>query len=319
MIQSKARQSSSTVDSLKTSVSSSSGYQTHEHAPPVGHWIPAQTGQPVDYHGIRDGPYMNSQYYQSPVSLRHSSAYPTPDNAGGQFGVGVDVSRSTAPPSDMDSSFGTEFTEDDLHANRLKGVVWPGMDIFDSATPDQKRKRNQRKDDAAVDLLKLTSETISPIETVWGPDGDLRKMRDIYASASDDGSPPSTPPHRRMKRSHSTSQLDATPLSLMKGDVGQDRSKRRRTGRLSAGQSRKGRQTKGSARATDKDNRKKNSDAPEAATDVEEAVYTLSGHRHKGSFNVFYESSVTSGNAAGFYLFDSIGFDTRYVGYEYDY
>ncbi|KAK8202392.1 hypothetical protein IWZ01DRAFT_545929 [Phyllosticta capitalensis] len=31
-------------------------------------------------------------------------------------------------------------------ASKLKGVLWPCKDIFDSATPETKRKRNQKKD-----------------------------------------------------------------------------------------------------------------------------------------------------------------------------
>ncbi|KAL2809620.1 hypothetical protein BJX63DRAFT_423685 [Aspergillus granulosus] len=40
---------------------------------------------------------------------------------------------------------------------RLKGVLWPGMGIFDSATEQMKRKRNQKKDESILRMIEKTS------------------------------------------------------------------------------------------------------------------------------------------------------------------
>ncbi|KAL9111289.1 MAG: hypothetical protein Q9187_007935, partial [Circinaria calcarea] len=42
---------------------------------------------------------------------------------------------------------------------KLKGVLWPGMDMFDSASPDAKRRRNQKKDGSILEQMRMTSET----------------------------------------------------------------------------------------------------------------------------------------------------------------
>ncbi|KAK2861258.1 hypothetical protein FQN49_004380, partial [Arthroderma sp. PD_2] len=44
-------------------------------------------------------------------------------------------------------------------ASRLKGIFWPGMDIFDSATEEMRRKRNQKKDGSILKQMEETSES----------------------------------------------------------------------------------------------------------------------------------------------------------------
>ncbi|EKG14825.1 hypothetical protein MPH_08100 [Macrophomina phaseolina MS6] len=89
-------------------------------------------------------------------------------------------------------------------ASKLKGVYWPGMDIFDSATPEMKRKRNQKKDTSVVEQLELNSREVEATEHIWTPCGTLHKERPISGSVTDsspiklDASPtkdlPSRPP-----------------------------------------------------------------------------------------------------------------------------
>ncbi|KAF3398060.1 hypothetical protein F1880_005771 [Penicillium rolfsii] len=52
-------------------------------------------------------------------------------------------------------------------AIRLKGVQWPGMDLFDAATPEMRRKRNQKKDGTLVKQLETTSQQIEPTEQIF--------------------------------------------------------------------------------------------------------------------------------------------------------
>jgi hypothetical protein len=60
-----------------------------------------------------------------------------------------------------------------------KGVQWPGMAMFDSATADMKRKRNQKKSTNVVKQLQATSEIIEPNELVFDAEGIHRKTRVI--------------------------------------------------------------------------------------------------------------------------------------------
>lgn len=68
---------------------------------------------------------------------------------------------------------------------RLKGVLWPGMDIFDSATEQMKRKRNQKKDESILKLMEKTSMGVEPTELVFSPTGILRKQRVISGNVED--------------------------------------------------------------------------------------------------------------------------------------
>lgn len=74
-------------------------------------------------------------------------------------------------------------------AMKLKGVVWPGMDIFDAATPGMKRKRNQKKDDSVLELLEQSSLAVEATEMIFTPLGALKKSRVITGQADFDSSP----------------------------------------------------------------------------------------------------------------------------------
>ncbi|KAJ5938193.1 hypothetical protein N7454_004535 [Penicillium verhagenii] len=85
---------------------------------------------------------------------------------------------------------------------RLKGVLWPGMDIFDSATQQMRRKRNQKKDQSVLKMMEMTSLQVEPTELIFSPTGSLQKQRVISGNV-EDYSPlkGETPiPKRRMAR-----------------------------------------------------------------------------------------------------------------------
>lgn len=72
-------------------------------------------------------------------------------------------------------------------SSRLKGVFWPGMDIFDSATPEAKRKRNQRKDVSVIEKLEQDSTIVQATENVWSPQGgNLKKTLPITGLPEED-------------------------------------------------------------------------------------------------------------------------------------
>lgn len=74
-----------------------------------------------------------------------------------------------------------DINEDNVisECTKLKGVYWPGMDIFDSATPEMRRKRNQKKDTSVVEQLEMNSQEVEPTELVFTPSGSLKKQRKI--------------------------------------------------------------------------------------------------------------------------------------------
>ncbi|KAJ5782377.1 hypothetical protein N7457_004151 [Penicillium paradoxum] len=96
---------------------------------------------------------------------------------------------------------------------RLKGVLWPGMDIFDSATPKTRRKRNQKKDGTVLKQMEITSLCVEPNEQVFSYSGTLLKEREITGNV-EEYSPlrGETPvPKRRMTRSQGNRLARADP------------------------------------------------------------------------------------------------------------
>lgn len=81
---------------------------------------------------------------------------------------------------------------------KLKGVLWPGMDLFDSATPLQKRQRNQKKDNNIIETMIATSLAVEPAEISYHANGEFRASRDIFGPLSTENSPTrSVSPKRR--------------------------------------------------------------------------------------------------------------------------
>ncbi|KAK2750181.1 hypothetical protein FQN57_004677 [Myotisia sp. PD_48] len=105
-----------------------------------------------------------------------------------------DVRPVTPDPFIDDASFEYYDEEEDMEnpggeeMTRLKGILWPGMAIFDSATEQMRRKRNQKKDGSILKQMEETSEKVEPTEQVFSPGGTLRKER-LISGMVDDSSP----------------------------------------------------------------------------------------------------------------------------------
>ncbi|KAJ6184762.1 hypothetical protein N7519_006063 [Penicillium mononematosum] len=96
---------------------------------------------------------------------------------------------------------------------RLKGVLWPGMDIFDSATVQMRRRRNQKKDSGVLKTMEQTSLLVEPTEQVYSPRGTLLTEREITGNV-EEYSPlkGETPiPKRGLARTRSTRLSKADP------------------------------------------------------------------------------------------------------------
>ncbi|KAI1178777.1 hypothetical protein F4777DRAFT_593949 [Nemania sp. FL0916] len=79
--------------------------------------------------------------------------------------------------------------EGDTGAIILKGVVYPGMAGFDSATEKDRRMRNQKKDPAVILKLQENSQLVSREEMVLdAADLSYQRTRDVYDEPSIDGS-----------------------------------------------------------------------------------------------------------------------------------
>ncbi|OCL01592.1 hypothetical protein AOQ84DRAFT_218117 [Glonium stellatum] len=103
---------------------------------------------------------------------------------------GYHYNRYLGPVADNDDTTTITTEESTIsECTKLKGVYWPGMDIFDSATPEMRRKRNQKKDVSVVEQLELNSQEVEPTELIFTPLGSFKKQRRISGSVYDDSSP----------------------------------------------------------------------------------------------------------------------------------
>lgn len=113
--------------------------------------------------------YETSSEYSDP-SERRRYRYPAADSCA----IEDDLPEPVADPMAVSES------------TKLKGVYWPGMDIFDSATPEMRRKRNQKKDSSVVEQLELNSQEVEPMELIFTPSGSFKRQRRISSSEWDD-------------------------------------------------------------------------------------------------------------------------------------
>ncbi|WQF77591.1 hypothetical protein CDEST_02605 [Colletotrichum destructivum] len=105
-----------------------------------------------------------------------------------------------------------EWAQDELELARLKGTIWPGMGIFDAATPDQKKKRNQRKDASVLQQMELSSQAITTTELVTNLDMEIERTRDVYDAPSVEGTPIARS-KRRQKRIRVADEEDGDDTS----------------------------------------------------------------------------------------------------------
>jgi len=175
----------------------------HDSYAPLPHMAPCPA-EPVDHslhvHDARDDIYFNTPAYHTPTVKRTRSAYSAVNMDGEGYSQTYEQPRAgTEIPdgmamSDNSTVITADTMDDEIQSSKLslKGQIWPGMDLFDSATPDGKRKRNQRKDGSILEQMKLTSESVTATESIWSQEGEFQRDRDIYASPSIEGSPVSS-------------------------------------------------------------------------------------------------------------------------------
>ena len=138
-------------------------------APRVHYW-PSESRASSQTGSYTNPDYETSSEYSDP-SDRRRYRYPADSTCA--------IEDSTADITIIDPMAVTEST-------KLKGVYWPGMDIFDSATPEMRRKRNQKKDSSVVQQLEVNSQEVEALELIFTPQGSFKRQRRISSSVYDD-------------------------------------------------------------------------------------------------------------------------------------
>jgi hypothetical protein len=78
------------------------------------------------------------------------------------------------------------------------------MDLFDAATEEMRKRRNQKKDGVALKNMEKTSELVKPAETIYSPQGTWQRTRVITGNVDDTsplrGETPVPKPVRRRRQ-----------------------------------------------------------------------------------------------------------------------
>lgn len=166
----------------KTEVDDNTQNQLHRAAP-------RPNANTWHLHTPRDNSYDDP--YNTPSNKRFLSFYNLSDSP--QSSTYIKQERSRSATEVAEASLPSETTDpasDDISATKLKGTVYPGMSIFDAATEEQRRKRNQKKLPSVLQNMVLTSESVEQYECIWDEDmSGVTRTRNVYDSPSIDGSP----------------------------------------------------------------------------------------------------------------------------------
>lgn len=151
-----------------------------------------------------------SDYFQTFLRSPTRTAYPDPSEVPGQRSDFLDdpscsvvnqdsiIEQSSREVDAKDS--GVQETGLTLQSPVLKGVKWPGMSLFDSASLDAQRLRNQKKDDSVLEQMEQNSVMVEQMERIYWPDGSLKKQRLITGNVDSSPIKEPTPPPKLSKR-----------------------------------------------------------------------------------------------------------------------
>ncbi len=261
-------------------------------------WDTVPAGPVMHLHGAGHDPFFDHSIYRTPITKRIRSPYDFAETADAQFprlGYAAPRSHTEALESLLPSDASTAMTEiGDEDGQKLKGTIWPGMAMFDSATPEQKRKRNQRKDTSVLEQMKVLSQSIAAMECVWGAEGlDFQRARDIYASPSVEGSPVATPTRKRKYRARRRSPTVPDAANTVKSDEADDTKKKRRARRVPLADVTNMRQTRAAARSAGGQNKQSAVDLGRSPTikmdDVNDVKIPTGRPAFDDSFDIFQD------------------------------
>lgn len=91
---------------------------------------------------------------------------------------------------------------------KLKGAHYPGMSLFDSASIEAQRKRNQKKNISIMAQMELNSIEVEPLERIYWPEGNLKKERIITGMVESSPIKEDTPRPKRQRQAAKRIPLD---------------------------------------------------------------------------------------------------------------
>ncbi|CAF9940278.1 hypothetical protein IMSHALPRED_001820 [Imshaugia aleurites] len=142
-----------------------------------------------------------NDYFNTFIRSPTRTAYPDPSDLLG-LPVGFSLPQTTEQARERVNSTpvpngrNTEKAEP-MQPPVLKGVRWPGMSIFDSASLEAQRLRNQKKDGSKLEQMEHNSAEVEQMERIYWPDGSLKQKRLITGNVESSPLKEPTPPPKR--------------------------------------------------------------------------------------------------------------------------
>lgn len=100
------------------------------------------------------------------------------------------------------------------HLLKLKGPHFPGMALFDSASPNSQRLRNQKKEHSLLASMERNADMVEPIEQIYFPEWTLKKARVITGNVESSPVQEVTPKPKRRR-----AKLGKVPLGELSTNV----------------------------------------------------------------------------------------------------
>lgn len=118
---------------------------------------------------------------QSPVAADSSSS----DSSIDPFILGpTSRKKVTSTPGNSDIK-----ARSSIQGSTLKGLQFPGMDLFDAATDEMKRGRNQPKSCDSLESIRARSILVQPNMVIYDAQGSFQEARNVFDPPSCDSSP----------------------------------------------------------------------------------------------------------------------------------
>ena len=165
----------------------------------------------------------DDDYFQTFLRSPTRTAYPDPAEFGGlpvPFSPFKQEQQKAAVGFPRDPSSETGDTGL-IQSPVLKGVKWPGMSLFDSASLEAQRRRNQKKDESIIEQMQSDSAAVEQLERIYWPNGTLKKERlitgNVESSPPRDLTPPPVPTKRQRTKANKAVLRDLSTNGLKVG------------------------------------------------------------------------------------------------------
>ncbi|MCJ1400331.1 hypothetical protein MMC11_003536 [Xylographa trunciseda] len=166
----------------------------------------------ADEESLMESPFRSM--YPEPPGLLLPTAFQQNEQTY-QTSRGHSVDGVSVGSAGMGTDDNEELEDKASECTKLKGICWPGMDIFDSASPDTRRRRNQKKDGTVLEQMKANSEEVEPTELIFYSGGQLKKRRYITGQVESSPVKEDTPKPTRQR-----SKSKRVPLSHISNNAG---------------------------------------------------------------------------------------------------